>query len=151
MNEPALVRLKLCSPLVYANKPELKPFSYAGKRGQDVFPPSEQLFCFELNAQQSRNIEPEREHFLGQLVFAGFELIDNKRREPLQTSESVILPSGLYLFAQKRQALDREACIDMAIEQQKDGLWEGFAPAGLLYIRYLFEDAKPVTQVFRPC
>jgi hypothetical protein len=139
MNEPGLIRLELCSPLVYASKPELKPFSC------DDFPSGEQLFCFELDAQQGRNIEPDRERFLGQLVFAGLGPIDNL------SGEKAILPSGLYLFSQKRQALGREACINMAIEQQKDGLWERFVPAGLLYIRYLFEDAGPVTQIFRPC
>jgi hypothetical protein len=150
MNEPGLMRLELCSPLVYVSKPELKPFSCTEERDQDAFPFCEQLFCFELDKQQSRDIEPDREHFLGRLLFAGLGQIDNVA-EASQTGESVILPSGLYLFSQKRQALDREACIDMAIEQQKDGLWERFALAGLLYIRYLFEDARPVTQIFRPC
>jgi hypothetical protein len=150
MNEQGLIRLELCSPLVYVSKPELKPFSCAENRSQNDFPLGEQLFCFELDAQQGRSIEPDREHFLGRLLFAGLGQIDNAY-EPSQASERVTLPTGFYLFTQKRQALDREACIDMAIEQQKDGLWERLAPAGVLYIRYLFEDAKPVTQVFRPC
>jgi hypothetical protein len=38
----------------------------------------------------------------------------------------------------------------MAIEQQKDGLWEQLRLGNHLYIRYLFEDGSPVTQVFRP-
>ena len=132
------MRLDLRAPLYYTEAPDLKPFVYAsgsGLRGEAVF-------CFELDPAQSRSIEPDREHFLGALVFAA-------RAE--EGAATVRIPSGLYLFSQKREALNRGDCIDLAIEQQKDGLWERLKPESLLYLRYLFEDGSPVTQLFRPC
>jgi hypothetical protein len=56
----------------------------------------------------------------------------------------------LYLFDQQRSALNRAECTDMAIEQQTDGLWERLRPGNRVYIRRLFEDGSPVTQIFRP-
>ena len=90
-------------------------------------------------------IDPQADVFLEKLVFSGKN--DGKGGE---TSGEVCLPSGLYLFFQKRIALNREECINMAIEQQKDGLWERLRLENRLYIRYLFEDGSPVTQFFRP-
>jgi hypothetical protein len=40
--------------------------------------------------------------------------------------------------------------LDMAIEQQKDGLWERHKPESRLYLRFLFEDGRYVTQLLRP-
>ena len=65
-------------------------------------------------------------------------------------TETVLLPPGIYLIAQERQALGKEACIDMAIEQHKDGLWERYVLSDCLYIRYLKEDGTALTQIFRP-
>jgi hypothetical protein len=45
----------------------------------------------------------------------------------------------------------REECLQLAIKQQKDGLWEKHRLESRLYIRRLFEDGSTVTQVFRPC
>jgi hypothetical protein len=104
----------------------------------------EQLFCFAIDGGHSQSIEPDRERFLGPLLCAGQSAESGAGRE------SVTLPAGHYLFVQKREALGREECIDMAIEQQKDGLWERLMPQARLYVRYLFEDGKPVTQLFRP-
>jgi hypothetical protein len=38
----------------------------------------------------------------------------------------------------------------MAIETQKDGLWERLEPDSRLYLRFLTEDGRELTQVFRP-
>ena len=141
MDESATMRLDLRSPLLYAESPGLAPIAYAENTpGNPAL--GEQLFCFEINPEQSRSIEPDREQFLGAMVFAG--------SGPDCQGATVTLPAGIYLFAQKREALGREDCIDLAIEQQKDGLWERHQPQALLYVRYLFEDGKPVTQLFRP-
>jgi hypothetical protein len=131
------MRLDLRAPLCYAEAPNLAPFVY----GADSGPQGEAVFCFELDPSQSCGIEPDRKRFLGTLVFAA-------RAEA--GAAAVQIPAGLYLFSQKREALGRDACIDMAIEQQKDGLWERLKLEGLLYLRYLFEDGSPVTQLFRP-
>ena len=72
--------------------------------------------------------------------------IDEKER-----NDTVLLPQGKYLFTQCRSeaVLSRDEWLDLAIEQQKDGLWERNKLLDLLYIRFLFEDGSFVTQVFR--
>ncbi|MDR0585000.1 MAG: hypothetical protein LBG57_11735 [Treponema sp.] len=138
MEPLSTTRLDLRAPLCYAEAPDLKPFVYAGGGG----PRGEAVFCFELDPGESRSIEPDRKRFLGALVFAA-------RAEG--GAAALRIPPGQYLFSQKREALGREDCIDLAVEQQKDGLWERLKPESLLYLRYLFEDGSPVTQLFRPC
>ena len=135
--EHPTLRLKLCAPLEYSNAPELTPFSCPFP--QDEAAP-ELLFCFEIDREQSSRIDPQVDGFLGELVFSGKG--DGKKGD-------VSLPVGLYLFFQERKVLGREECVGLAIEQQKDGLWERLRLENLLYIRYLFEDGSPVTQLFR--
>jgi hypothetical protein len=144
MYESSLIRLELRAPLFYINSPELAPFSREIESG-------EQLFCFELDPEESLSIEPERERFLGPLILAGSGAVQETDLRAAQVEANIIrLEAGVYLFAQKREVLDREACIDMAIEQQKDGLWERYKLQNRLYIRRLFEDTSPVSQIFRP-
>jgi hypothetical protein len=151
MKEPSLIRLDLRAPLLYVETPGLVPFAYNRAAGPDQR--QETLFCFDIDPAQSLNFEPDRERFLGALVFAG-QGAEGGCAEQSPAAEYasgiVQLPAGLYLFAQKREALGREDCVDMTIEQQKDGLWERLKPENRLYVRYLFEDGSPVTQLFRP-
>ena len=67
----------------------------------------------------------------------------------LKGGEFVELPAGNYLFAQKRESLDRESVINMAVEIQQEGLWQRLKPGRRLYLRRLFEDGSEVTQLFR--
>jgi len=92
------------------------------------------IFCYELNSLHSQTIEPDPAQLLGQQISEG------------------LLPAGIYLFMQKRSEnpLNQAEWLEMAIEQQKDGLWERHKPGNLLYVRFLFEDEANVTQVFRP-
>ena len=141
MNEtPPLVRLDLRAPLLYTETKGLNAF--------DCPPPSEEtsefLFCFELDQEQSQSIEPQPDNFLGRLIFSG-KSVQNQSKGDLE------LPAGLYLFAQQRGVIGREECIALAIEQQKDGLWEKIKLGNLLFLRYLYEDGGPVTQLFRAC
>ena len=120
------------------------------------------ILCFVLNSQESNNIEPNRSKFLEKMLFIGKKEPSSATspcrrltppREPFSNAEKEpVLPAGRYLFAQNRgdRPLDREEWLDMAIEQQKDGLWERNKPGNLLYVRYLFEDGAYATQVFRP-
>jgi hypothetical protein len=134
------IRLCLRSPLFYRADSTLVPFQYEKRAG-------ELLFCFDLDPAQSRSIEPDPAALLGALVFAGkVGEAAQEHGEPRQLE----LPAGKYLFAQERDALDRNEFIEMAVEVQKDGLWERLIPADRLYLRYLFEDGRAVTQVFRP-
>jgi hypothetical protein len=135
MDTTSAVRLHLLAPLVYAETPEPAPFAAAGE--------GERLLCFDLDPVQRVSIEPDRNRLLGNLIRAG-------RTPGGGTARSFTLPAGAYLFVQRRQVLDREGCVDLAIEQQKDGLWERLQPGSILYVRYLFEDGKAVTQLFRP-
>jgi len=140
MNEtPPLIRLDLRAPLLYTETSELEPFC--------CLPPDEAgtefLFCFELDQEQAKSIEPKPECFLGRLVFSG-KNVKKQEQGKLQ------LPAGLYLFAQRRGVLNREECIVLAIEQQKDGLWERFNLESRLFLRLLYEDGSTVTQLFRP-
>ena len=133
-----MTRLDLRTALEYEEAPGLIPFERLPSADEAA---QELLFCFELNREQAGRIDPEADCFLGELVFSG-------RGKGGQGKAR--LPAGLYLFVQQRGVLNREECIGMAIEQQKDGLWERLRPGDCLYIRYLFEDGSPVTQIFRP-
>ena len=138
MEASASVRLRLCTPLEYISAPGLEPFACPFVPDEAA---PELLFCFEIDKEQGGRIEPQADVFLGKLIFSGKG--DGKKGD-------VTLAAGLYLFVQKRRVLGREECISMAIEQQKDGLWERFRLINRLYIRFLFEDGSPVTQLFRP-
>jgi len=138
MEESSLIHLDLRAPLEYAEAPGLIPFECPPPADEAA---QELLFCFELNREQAGRIDPEADCFLGELAFSG-----KGRNE----RGKVRLPAGLYLFAQQRGTLDRGECIGMAIEQQKDGLWERLRLGDRLYVRYLFEDGSSVTQIFRP-
>jgi hypothetical protein len=138
MKESSLVHLDLRAPLEYETAPELVPFNCPQPSNESA---PELLFCFELAREQAGRIDPQEDHFLGELVFSGKEK---------NGSDTVRLPAGLYLFSQQRGSLNREECIAMAIEQHKDGLWERLSLENILYIRLLFEDGSPVTQIFRP-
>jgi len=154
MNEtPPLIHLDLRAPLFYTETSGLEPQpSGESREGSplDAFdcpPPSEEtsefLFCFELDQEQSQSIEPQPENFLGRLIFSG-KSVQNQRGD-------LELPAGLYLFAQQRGVIGRTECIALAIEQQKDGLWEKIKLGNLLFLRLLYEDGGPVTQIFRAC
>jgi len=117
--------LTLLSPL-YLTEAESDPFNYREGDG-------EKLYCFALNESESSSFEPDKEAFL------------KKTMKNIQ-----VLPEGNYLFAQKREILSREEIMDMAVEIQAEGLWRRLKPGNKLYLRYLFEDSKTVTQLLRP-
>jgi len=137
MNSSPLLNLDLRSPLVYTRTETIY---------MEIAENDEILLCFDIDPAQSRSIEPKPELLLGSLVFTGRKsgYLDN-----FQT-ETVSLPVGNYLFVQVRGALNREEWLDLAVEQQKDGLWERNKLQNRLYVRLLFEDGSFVTQLFRP-
>jgi len=122
--------LTLLSPLHYSaaksDPADDNPFNYREEDG-------EKLYCFMLNENEYSGFEPDKKTLLGSLVFS-----------------ADTLPAGKYLFAQKREILSREEIIDMAVEIQAEGLWQRLRPGKTLYLRYLFEDSRPVTQLYRP-
>jgi len=140
MEYSPLMNLYLRAPLIFL-KSDVLPSEF--RENEEI------LLCYDLNPAQSRSIEPDRELLLGSLVFAGRKIGDSG---PLQ-EETVELPAGNYLFTQRRggqiSPVNTEEWLDMAIEQQKDGLWERYRPENRLFVRLLFEDGSPVTQLFR--
>jgi hypothetical protein len=145
MNEiPPLVRLDLRAPLLYAESPELDAFNCPSPGEAEEF-----IFCFELDQEQSQSIEPQPDTFLERLVFSGRN-VEARTQGNRAYKVSLELPAGLYLFAQRRGVISREECIALAIEQQKDGLWERINLGNRLFLRLLYEDGSPVTQLFRP-
>ena len=133
-----LMHLNLRSPLFYTRVKDLP---------REMSEDEEFLLFYELDSVQSRSIEPEKELLLGSLVFTG-------RRNNAETgsNDDLKLPAGNYLFVQYRgPVLSCEEWLEMAIEQQKDGLWERYKLKNELYVRFLFEDGSFVTQLFRPC
>ena len=140
-----IVRLKLQAPLFYVAVNGLLPFDNKEIKG-------EKLFCFELDLAQYSNFEPEKEKFFEKLVFAG-EPVDklnfqqSVKQDPAKKFLEV--PRGNYLFFQKQGILAREELAVIAAEMQMEGLWQRLKPGNNLYLRYLFEDEKWVTQLLR--
>ena len=141
------MNLDLRAPLVYAKIDEIPP-----ELGRNALPEGngEFLLCFDLDLLQSRSIEPDPRLLPGALVFVGRKG-GSEADNLIDPALTVSLPAGNYLFVQQRGAvMGREEWLDMAIEQQKDGLWEMFRPEARIFVRYLYEDGQPVTQLFRP-
>jgi hypothetical protein len=105
------------------------------------------LFHFELDPNQSLSIEPD-ERVLFSALLSGGRAADPE--EPVSPEKALLLPEGNYLFSQVREVLSRGDIISLAAEVQKEGLWQRLRPGKELYLRYLFEDGRGVTQVFRP-
>ena len=145
--ETDIIRLNLLSPLHYIPGEDPEPFNYREGSG-------EKLFCFELDEAQFRSIEPDRKKLLGKLVFggaaAGTVPGEGRNVDHISGEKPEELPPGNYLFAQKREILGEDKIIDLAVEIQQEGLWQRLLPERRLYLRYLFEDGRGVTQLFRP-
>jgi hypothetical protein len=149
---PLLYRKELIDPWVPPN-----PAEFAG----GTLP--EELFCFSVNPAQARRIDPEPEAYLGPLEAAGRAIpgpaaggqTGNRGHketagEAQQYAAGYIhLSAGRYYFTQLRKGLSRDETIVMAMELQKEGLWERLKLEDRLYLRRLFEDNAPVTQVWR--
>jgi len=130
-------RLNLLAPLYYLPEAEPEPFSYKERSG-------EKLFCFEIDETQRLCFEPDAEKFIKKLIFGGVAA-----RPDCAGAARLELPGGDYLFAQEREILGKDEIIAAAIEIQAEGLWQRLEPESRLYLRYLFEDGRDVTQLFR--
>jgi hypothetical protein len=154
MSEFWVKKLILASPLKYERDNTLR-------FPAPEFAEGEILFFMTLDPSQSRSIEPDRRAFPGRLVIAGTlppaegagtgaRLDGLSSPSEAEISGPLELSAGTYLFAQVRELPDPEKLIDMIIDVQQEGLWGRLSLDDRLYIRYLFEDGQPVTQVFRP-
>jgi hypothetical protein len=136
-----ILKLDLRSPLFFSLDARLHPF-------QPNEPEGETLFCFEVAPSEAASIEPDAARFLGPLLFAGRRV--STANAPPQPTTRFELPAGVYLFAQERRALGLDDWLFLALETQKEGLWERLSLGNRVYLRRLFEDDSAVTQVFRP-
>jgi hypothetical protein len=148
MQEYRIIHLHLMAPLYYTGEDGL---DYRTPRDgtADRAASGEYLFAFEIDPGQYRSIEPEEASFIGEPFFRG-------RVSPVRSGEQspdgmfFTLEAGQYLFMQSREPVDREGILDMALELQKEGLWEGFALDRRLFLRYVFEEGCMVSQLWRP-
>jgi hypothetical protein len=150
---PLLFPLRLAAPLFYQRDDRLEPFSYTPAEG-------ELIFAWTIPAAEALSIEPAPDRFLERLFFAG-RAVSKPAELPARTGGEAAafgtedgalleLSRGTYFFSQIREILDREASLDLAVEVQKEALWQRFIPEPRFYLRRLFEDGKGVTQIFRP-
>ncbi|MDR1287637.1 MAG: hypothetical protein LBK08_08525 [Treponema sp.] len=152
-----VLRLHLRAPLFYVEDEKTSPFVRPPADRQKrplpceteengVF--EEYIFRFEIEENRGNVIDPDPAGYLGSPLFSG------RRAENRDTASGCAktrfeLSAGTYFFAQMREALDREECTLMAIEVQREILWQRLPPHRVLYIRRLFEHGKPVTQIWR--
>ena len=123
-----ILSLNLMAPLLFESKPE------AGEPDL-IKPDKELLFVYELEESESRKLEADTKKLIKKQVFFS----------------NIELPAGDYLFTQKKENLNMEEIIKLAVEMQAEGLWQRYKLDNYLYIRKLFEDGNIVTQLFRPC
>jgi hypothetical protein len=151
--------LSLVRPLLY-RKDAVDPWASSNPAEFAAGTLPEELFCFSINPAQARRIDPEPEPYLGSLEAAGRAVpgqAESGRPEnrgeasgdPRQYAGDVYLPAGRYYFTQLRKRLSREETVTLAMELQKEGLWERLKLEDRLYLRRLFEDNAPVTQIWR--
>jgi hypothetical protein len=133
---PPLFPLRLAAPLFYQRDDSLEPFTPAE---------GELIFAWTIPEAEALSIEPAPDRFLDRFLFAGRAVSNNT-----EGSSLLELPSGTYFFSQIREVLDREASLALAMEVQKEALWQRHVPEPRFYLRRLFEDGKGVTQIFRP-
>jgi hypothetical protein len=135
----SLHRLRLLSPLRYGADECPDPFGQT-TAGEEL------LVCFAINPVQHLSIEPAEEYYLTDIIAAG-----KRGAGSAENKVSFLeLPPGDYFFAQIREAPSRETFTGLAVEVQKEALWQRCKPEPRVYLRRLCEEGGPVTQVFRP-
>jgi hypothetical protein len=148
MPEYRIVNLHLRASLYYTGEDGLN-YGTLGDGTADRAVSGEYLFGFEIDSGQYRSIEPESASFIGKPFFRGrLSPVQNGGQDPQGTFFA--LEAGRYLFMQSREPVGREGILDMALELQKEGLWEGFDLDRRLFLRYVFEDGCMVSQLWRP-
>ncbi|MCL1815610.1 MAG: hypothetical protein FWG27_07335 [Treponema sp.] len=87
-----------------------------------------------MNTHEAAKIDPQPDRYL-----------DSR---PKTTAE---LYPGEYFFTQIRRELKEDSeLLEIAMELQKEGLWRRFKLENKFYVRSLFEDGSPVSQLWRP-
>ena len=141
MNTLRFTRLDLRSPLKYQKTAPFDPF--AANSGEKEF-----LVHFKLDTVQALLIEPDAAAvYLAHIVETG---TDSSAAGQTDQESNILLPAGIYMFAQVREVCDKHSFLELAFEVQKEALWQGHTLSADLYLRRLYEGEGPVTQLFRP-
>ena len=140
--EKDIFNLNLLSPVIFTEGGVPAPFFSEEEAGEG----EEKLYCFELDGRESVKFEPDTLSIPGALVYSGAGFSSAGCTGAGQTIQ---LPKGNYLFAQKRKILCKDEIIALAVEIQQEGLWRRLELGDKLYLRYLFEDRSWVTQLYR--
>jgi hypothetical protein len=136
-------KLRLLSPLYYQSVEASARALNRACGGHEA------LFQFEISPAQAFAIEPDSSAYLGPLIAAGIGAATD-------AAGALILPAGAYFFTQTRSAGQYGAheiaglCTEMAVELQKEGLWERLKLEKTVYFRALWEDGAQVFQALRP-
>jgi hypothetical protein len=134
--KPEIIRLHLLRPLFYLYQ---EPMALGFRREDE-----EKLFCFELDEAAAQEFLPDKTHFPGTLVFTGRVTSPDGFGEPVME-----LAQGAYIFSQTQGILGMDEIIELAVEVQNEGLWQRLKLAARFYVRYLFEEGRGVTQIWR--
>ena len=144
-----ILRLHLVQPLFF-EPCALDPWS----------PPEtdETLFCFEIDAAQCNEFEPDINYFPGKLIFAGKNSGKASGRALNGEPHGQVhqLGRGDYIFTQLRSTdshhpqITKNEIINLAMEVQQEGLWHRLKLDSKFYLRYVFEDKGMAVQIFRP-
>ena len=98
-----------------------------------VYTKGENIMCYLIEPAEADIFEPNADSYI-------------KSQENID----VIIPAGNYLFSQQTNILDMKEIIETAVELQKEGLWQRLEMKQKLFIRFVSEDGRVVTQIFRP-
>ncbi len=117
------------------------PLPYRRELGPPLTDDDERVCLYELDDRTGQDLDPQAEGYLGEpILTAGIH----------GAGEEVAVPQGTYLFAQLKAAPEPHIQTALAIEVQKEGLWQGLAMGKRLYVRILREEDGTVTQALRP-
>jgi len=111
------------------------------------------LFCFVLNPTEACKIDPAPDCYLDSMAASGSlpHSLGHSFAKQGSTEDVLELPAGLYAAAQIRCFMQNKVELtEAAIELQKEALWTRNKMENTLYVRRLFEDDSPVTQLLRP-
>jgi hypothetical protein len=147
--------LCLYAPLWYVSDPALKPFQYS--EGEET------VMAFELARGAGQSIDPDPADYLGPLLWMGRAIPVRAGTGSDQTGAGVAadtvsapdragafcIPGGRYFFSQIREPLERDGWTRLAIEVQKEGLWQRKRLGSRLYLRVVYEDGAAAAQILR--
>ncbi|MDR0601320.1 MAG: hypothetical protein LBG42_02975, partial [Treponema sp.] len=132
-----VLRLELRAPLFYIEEGGVLPFARLPESGtEEGGAVKEYIFRFRIGEIAGKAIDPNPAGYLGDPVFSGRRAEERGAagaEDTVRPGRVLELSGGAYFFAQAREALNREECTLMAIEVQREILWQRLLPREDLY------------------